>query len=612
MEITTHICHLIRSLPNDPGVYQFYDKKGTILYVGKAKSLKKRVSSYFMRSVNQTAKTRRMVEQIDDIRIVVVMTELDALLLENTLIKKYQPRYNVLLKDDKTYPWICIKNEPFSRVFATRNRMADNSLYFGPYPSGKMMHTLIDLCHQLFPIRTCSLALTLANIKAGKFKSCLEYQIGNCKAPCIGLQDETAYDAMIQQVKEILKGNIQYLIQTLKMQMQKQAQMYAFEEAQKTKEKIAILEKYKSKSIVAHPSIRDVDVFSCMSEQHYFYVHYLRVIGGLLVHSFTLDMKVKLDEPPEQLLSMAIFEIRQKFNSQSPEIIVPFKPDLELEGLHYTVPSRGDKKALLDLASRNLSYYLREKVKQIEIKDPESHTKRILETLKKDLRLKDLPTHIECFDNSNFQGDYAVSAMVCFRDAKPSKKDYRHFNVKTVKGANDFDTMNEAVTRHYKRVLDEQLPLPQLLVIDGGKGQLSAAVEALEQLGISGRLSVIGIAKRLEEIYYPNDSLPLYLDKKSESLKVLQSIRNEAHRFGITHYRKRHEKGLIKTELEQIKGIGKTTAELLLTHFRSVDTIKEASEDDIAELIGHAKARLVIAYFNTKTEVHHSAPEKQH
>lgn len=602
MDIGSNIKEQISLMPHDPGVYQFFDSDGSILYVGKAKSLKKRVSSYFMRSANHTAKIKRMAAQVSEIKVVVVTSEWDALLLENTLIKKYQPRYNIMLKDSKTYPWICIKNEPFPRVVVTRYRIADKSLYVGPYPSGRMMHTILDLCHQLFPIRTCSLSLSQVNIQSGKYKPCLEYQLGNCKAPCAGLQSEIEYNEMIEQIKDILKGNIQGLMQNLKIQMIRQSESYAYEEAQQTKEKLAILERYKSKSIVAHPDINDVDVFSYFSELGFFYVHYLRVINGFLVNSYTMELKVKLDEPPDQLLGMAIFEIRQLFDSHAKEIIVPLMPDVQPEGLHFTIPHRGDKKKLIELSARNLSYYIRDKTRQTEIKDPEANSKRILEKLKQDLRLQELPVHIECFDNSNFQGDYPVSAMVCFKNARPCKKDYRHFNVKTVSGANDFETMKEAVFRRYKRLMDEKLPFPQLLVIDGGKGQLSAAVEALNLLGLYGKIPVIGIAKRLEEIYYPGDPLPLYLDKKSETLQLLQQLRNEAHRFGITHYRRRHEKDLIKTELEQIKGIGETSAVILLKYFRSVQNIKEASQEELAMLIGKSKANIIKTYYEQRTD----------
>jgi excinuclease ABC subunit C len=531
-----------------------------------------------------------------------VDTELDALLLENNLIKKYQPRYNVALKDDKTYPWICIKNERFPRVFPTRKVIKDGSEYFGPYPSGKVMHTLLDLVKSLYPRRTCNLALEPNAINNGKFKVCLEYHIKNCLGPCEGYQSETEYMQTIQEIRQIIKGDIGNLISMVKHKMQEEASAYRFEEAQKLKERIELLEKFKSKSTIVNPSISNVDVFSIQTDEKNAYVNYLRVLDGSIIQGHTIELRKRLDEPAEELLSIAIGEMRQRFSSNAREIIVPFLPDLEDDFLTLTVPQRGDKKQLLDLSARNVLNYIREKNKQLELVDPERHSKRILEQLRKDLRMPELPRHIECFDNSNFQGAYPVSAMVCFKDGRPSKKDYRHFNVKTVVGPDDFATMEEVITRRYGRLLEEEGEFPQLIIIDGGKGQLGAALGALEKLGLRGKISIIGIAKRLEEIYFPGDPLPLYIDKKSESLKLIQFLRNEAHRFGITHHRSRRDKGTLKTELHEIEGIGPSTAEKLLTEFRSVKKLREASLEEVASVVGKSKAETVMNYFKSQQE----------
>ena len=597
MEVSPHLQTLLKSLPEKPGVYQYFDAEGKILYVGKAKSLKKRVYSYFSKDHYDSGKTRVLVSKIVDIRTIVVDTELDALLLENNLIKKYQPRYNVALKDDKTYPWICIKNERFPRVFPTRKVIKDGSEYFGPYPSGKVMHTLLDLVKSLYPRRTCNLGLEPMAIQNGKFKVCLEYHIKNCLGPCEGYQSETEYMQTIQEIRQIIKGDIGNLISMVKRKMMDEAAAYRFEEAQKLKERLELLEKFKSKSTIVNPSISNVDVFSIQTDEKNAYVNYLRVLDGSIIQGHTIELRKRLDEPAEELLSIAIGEMRQRFNSNAREIIVPFLPDLEDDFLTLTVPQRGDKKQLLDLSNRNVQNYIREKNKQLELVDPERHTKRILEQLKKDLRMPELPRHIECFDNSNFQGSYPVSAMVCFKDARPSKKDYRHFNVKTVVGPDDFATMEEVITRRYGRLKEENGGFPQLIIIDGGKGQLGAALNALDNLGLRGKMTIIGIAKRLEEIYFPGDPLPLYIDKKSESLKLIQFLRNEAHRFGITHHRSRRDKGTLKTELHEIEGIGPSTAEKLLTEFRSVKKVKEASLEAISAVIGKSKAELVVNYF---------------
>lgn len=602
MEKTEHISTLIAAMPEVPGIYQFFDLQNQLLYVGKAKNLKKRVSSYFNKNLYENRKTYVLVKNVADIKFIVVNSELDALLLENNLIKKYQPRFNVNLKDDKTYPWICIKKEPFPRIFPTRNVIRDGSEYYGPYASVRMMKTLLDLSRQIYPLRTCSLHLTDENIQKKKFKICLEYHIGNCKGPCEGLQNHQEYDELVKGVRNIIKGNIQEVIQNLKNQMQQLAAEYAFEKAQILKEKLDLIEKFKSKSVVVGPEIHNVDVFSIESDSKYAYINYLKINKGAIIQGHTIELKKRMDESDHELLSLAIFELRSMFKSTSEEIIVPFEPENQIPEIKYTIPQRGDKKMLLDLSLRNVKYYKQDKLKQLSIKDPEKHTERILEQMKKDLRMQELPRHIECFDNSNFQGAYPVSAMVCFKNTKPSKKDYRHFNIKTVEGPNDFASMQEVIRRRYGRLLEENQPLPQLIVIDGGKGQLSSAVEILDELNLRGKITIIGIAKKLEEIYYPDDPLPLYIDKRSETLKVIQQMRNEAHRFGITHYRKRHQKGLIKTELSDISGIGKATADELLKHFKSVKRIKEATTEELKEVVGLSKAQKIFNYFHQNPE----------
>ena len=585
-----HIQTLLSALPDSPGVYQFYDKEDKLLYVGKAKSLKKRVSSYFQKDRHVSGKTSIMVRKVADIRTIVVDTEMDALLLENNLIKKHQPRYNVSLKDDKTYPWICIRNERFPRVFSTRKMIRDGSEYFGPYASGHLINTLLELINKLYKLRTCSLVLSEENITKKKFRVCLEYQIGNCKGPCEGFQSQEEYDQSVKEIRQILKGNIQTVIGHLRELMQAYAAEYRFEEAQSVKEKLESLEKFQRKSVVVNPSIHNVDVFSLVIEEDSAYVNFLRVMNGAIIQGHTVELKKKLEETPEELLELAMGELRSRFFSDAEEIIVPFAPEVEWPGISFTIPKIGDKKHLLSLSESNVRNYIREKRLQEEKQHPENRTLRLMEQMKKDLRLTELPKHIECFDNSNFQGAYPVAAMSVFRDGKPSKKDYRHFNIKTVEGPDDFASMEEVIHRRYKRMLDEALPLPQLIVIDGGKGQLSAAVSSLEKLGLRGKIAVIGIAKRLEELYYPDDPLPLYIDKKSETLRIIQQLRDEVHRFGITHHRKRRSKGVIKTELEEIPGIGPRTAEELLREFRSVQRIKEASLEALAALIGEAKA----------------------
>ncbi|MGB5382611.1 MAG: excinuclease ABC subunit UvrC [Lutimonas sp.] len=586
----------LRSLPEMPGVYQFYDKNRKILYVGKAKDLKKRVSSYFTKA-HVNGKTRVLVKKIAHIEHIVVNTEADALLLENNLIKKYQPRYNVLLKDDKSYPWICIKNESFPRVFLTRNLIKDGSEYYGPYTSVRIARALLSLIKELYTIRTCTYNLSTENIKENKFKVCLEYHLKNCLGPCENLQKEDDYIVEIKEIRNIIKGNFGSAIKQFQELMYSLAQKAEFEEAHKIKEKLELLQNYQAKSTVVSPSISDVDVFSIISDEGFAYVNFLKIVHGAIIQSHTLEIKKKLDEPDEDLLPLAIVEIRQKFNSLTREIYVPFKLDLG-EEIKVTVPKTGDKKKIVDLSLRNAKFYRQEQFKQIQIVDPERHVNRIMKQMQKDLRLKTEPRYIECFDNSNIQGTNPVAACVVFKDGKPSKKDYRHFNIKTVEGPDDFASMEEVVHRRYKRLIDENEPLPQLIVIDGGKGQLSSAVKSLESLGLKGQIAILGIAKRLEEIYYPNDPVPLYLDKKSETLKVIQMLRNEAHRFGITHHRSKRSKEAVKNELDQINGIGEKTRIKLLKDFKSVKRIKELTLEDLIASIGNDKAHKIYGYFH--------------
>ena len=592
-----YIESLIKTLPEKPGVYRYLDKEGKVIYVGKAKNLKKRVASYFTKK-HQSGKLRLLVKKITDIKFVVTATESDALLLENNLIKKYQPRYNVQLKDDKSFPWICIKNEPFPRVFPTRNPVKDGSEYYGPYTSVKMMRTLLDIIKQLYPLRTCKLKLTPENIAKGKFKICLEYHIGNCKAPCVSKQSETEYNKQIEQVRSIIKGNISDIIKELKTLMFEFAGRMEFEQAQKIKEKIEILENHKSKSTIVNPKINNVDVISIVDEQDMAWVNWLKVVNGAIVQAHSVEVKKKLNESPQELLMLTLTDFRQRFESDSREIIVPFFPDVTLHDVVFTVPKRGDKKQLLDLSHRNAMFYRMERNKQRELVDPERHARRILQTMKKDLRMNVLPEVIECFDNSNFQGDEPVAAMVQFVKTKPNKKEYRHFNIKTVKGPNDFASMEEIIERRYGRLLRENKQLPQLIVVDGGKGQLSSAVKSLKKLGLFGKITIIGIAKRLEELYFPGDSVPLYLDKTSETLKIIQQLRDEAHRFGITHHRKRRDKKTVKSELTEIAGVGFNTAQKLLRKFKSVKKIKEATLEDLSQIVGKSKALTVYNHFN--------------
>ncbi len=595
----TVIKNLVQTLPGKPGVYRYLDKEGKVIYVGKAKNLKKRVSSYFTKN-HPSGKLKLLVRKIADIKFIVTDSESDALLLENNLIKKYQPRYNILLKDDKSFPWICIKNEPFPRVFPTRNPQKDGSEYYGPYTSVKMMRTLLDIIKQLYPLRTCKLNLSKKNIEKGNFKVCLEYHIGNCLGPCVGKQSETDYNISIDHVRSIIKGNINEIIKELKLRMHDYAEAMKFEQAQMVKEKIEILENYKSKSTIVNPKINNVDVISIIDEPDFAWVNWFKVLNGAIVQAHTVEVKKKLSESKEEVLALTLADFRQRFESNANEIILPFHPGVTLDNVTFTIPQRGDKKQLLDLSQRNAMFYRMERNKQRELVNPERHSQRIMETMKKDLRMDKFPEVIECFDNSNFQGDYPVASMVQFVKGKPNKKEYRHYNIKTVKGANDFASMEEIIERRYDRLLKEEKPLPQLIVVDGGKGQLSAAVKSLKAVGLYGKVTIIGIAKKLEELYYPNDPVPLYLDKTSETLKIIQQLRDEAHRFGITHHRSKRDKGTLKSELTSIGGVGYTTAQKLLRKFKSVKKIKETDESSLAEVIGKSKARVVFEHFHNR------------
>ena len=586
---------ILSLLPDNPGIYQFMDASGVIIYIGKAKNLKKRVTSYF--SKNQSGKTIALLRKTAEIRHIVVDNESDALLLENNLIKKYQPRYNILLKDDKTFPWICIKNEPFPRVFSTRNPVRDGSVYFGPYTSGLMVKTLIGLIRQLYKLRTCSLNLTESNIKAGKFKVCLEYHLGNCKAPCVGKQQEAEYIENMDQIRDILKGNISTVIDHLRQLMSRYSSDMRFEEAQLVKDKIEILSRFRSKSTVVSNTIRNVDVFGMAVESDNVYVNYLKVVEGAITQALTVELKIRADEEKESILGFAITEIRQRLDSDSPEIILPFKPDILLDRIRYTVPKAGEKQKLLELAERNAIYYKLEQKKKRMEHSPQVRTGKNLERLKNDLHMPDLPVHIECFDNSNIMGTNPVAACVVFKNARPSKNDYRHFNIKTVTGPDDFSSMEEIVFRRYRRMIEENQKLPQLVIIDGGKGQLSSAMKSIDKLGIREKVTVIGIAKKLEEIYFPGDSVPIYLDKNSISLKIIQQLRNEAHRFGITFHRNKRSADMIKSDLDRINGIGPKTKEILLKHFESVDKISEASTEELENLVGPAKTTILSEYF---------------
>jgi excinuclease ABC subunit C len=586
----------LKTLPDSPGVYQYYDKQDNILYVGKAKNLKKRVGSYFTKS-HENAKTRILVQKIVSIKHIVVTTETDALLLENNLIKKYQPRYNIMLKDDKTYPWICIKKERFPRIFMTRRVIKDGSEYYGPYTNVRTVKVLLDLIRELYPLRTCKYDLSREKIIEKKYKVCLEYHLGNCSGPCEDFQNEDSYNDTIKAIRNIVKGNFKESLNKFHEIMKAFADKMEFEEAQKIKEKLYLLSNYQSKSTIVSPSINNVDVFSIISDESYGYVNFFKIANGSIIQSHTTEIKKKLDETDKRILEMAVVEIRQRFNSISREVYVPFEIDLGDE-IKVTVPKLGDKKRIVELSERNAKYYRQEQFKQIKISDPDRHVKRIMTQMQKDLRLSEEPRHIECFDNSNIQGTNPVAACVVFKEGKPSKKEYRHYNIKTVEGPDDFASMEEVVFRRYKRLLSENLPLPQLIVIDGGKGQLSSALKSLDLLDLRGKIAIIGIAKRLEEIYYPGDPIPMYLDKRSETLKIVQFLRNEAHRFGITLHRNKRSKSAIQSELEQIPNIGKQTITTLLRKFKSAKRVKMATVEELKELLGDSRAKKIFNYFN--------------
>ena len=589
---------IVNSLPEKPGVYKYFDKDGVIIYVGKAKSLKKRVSSYFTKKHHDNFKTSVLVSKIVHLEYTVVDTEMDALLLENSLIKEFQPKYNIALKDDKSYPYIKVSKERFPKVFAMFNPVRDGSEYFGPYANKKVMYTVLELIKKLYPVRNCTYNLSQANIDAFKFKVCLEYQIGNCKGPCEAYQTEDAYNEGIRQIRHILKGNLHEVKEHLKMFMMDASRRLAFEEAQDFKNKLDSLVTYQSRSTVVSPVLGDLEVYSTSSTDKISFVNFLRVSHGIIVISRNVEIRKKMDETDEEILVHVMGEMRKHYGDDVKEIVLPMQLHWPDDRITITVPKVGDKKKLIDLSLKNAMLYKHEKLTQYEKLNPAVRVDRLLEQMKNDLHLKDLPRHIECFDNSNFQGTYPVSACVVFKDGKPAKNDYRHFNVKTVVGPDDFETMKEVITRRYSRLRDENQAMPQLIVVDGGKGQLSHAVEALKALGLYGQMAIIGIAKRLEEIYYPDDSVPLYIDKKSETLKIIQHMRDEAHRFGITHHRSRRDKGTLKTSLTEIPGIGPEKARQLLKEFKSITRIKDSSIETLAPVIGKAKAELVYQYFH--------------
>ncbi len=582
----------IELLPESPGVYMYFDKDGTVIYVGKAKKLKRRVSSYFNR-VHSVARTNMLVRKICDLKYIVVGSEEDALHLENSLIKEYKPKYNVLLKDDKSYPWICVTNELYPRVFLTRTVTKQGGKFFGPYANVQMAKTVLETLREMYPIRTCRWPITEDAIAKQKYKVCLQYHIKNCKGCCEGLIPVELYRKYFDEIRQILSGNIQQVCDYLKDEMTALASEMRFEEAQEVKEKYLLVEKYKSKSVIVSMQIHNVDVYSIEGDDDCYYVNYMHVRNGSIVQSMTFEYKKELDETEAEILSMAINEAQTRFERKAREIVVPVLPDVEFEGVEVTIPQKGDKKKLLDMSLRNAKQYKLDKLKTAEKLNPEQRVMRTLTTMQRDFRLKELPRHIECFDNSNIQGTNPVASCVVFKNAKPSKRDYRHFNIKTVVGPDDFASMKEVLTRRYTRLMEEGEELPQLVIVDGGKGQLSAAVEAFDAMGLRGKIALAGIAKRLEEIYFPGDSVPLYIDKNSESLKVVQHLRDEAHRFGITHHRNRRSKGQLHSTFDDIKGVGEKTRDALLKHFKSLKRVKEASIDEIAEVVGPAKAKIV-------------------
>lgn len=589
-----HIKDILALLPDSPGVYQYFDKEGTIIYVGKAKNLKRRVSSYFNKQHDDAPKTRVLVRNIVDIKYIVVGSEEDALHLENSLIKKHRPRYNVLLKDDKTYPWICVTKESFPRVFLTRRvERGSGARYYGPYAHIHIARTVLELIHDLFPLRTCRYALTPEAVANKRYRLCLQYHIKRCKGCCEGLISTDEYARYIDSVKQILNGNTGQLSDMLMSEMHNLASQMRYEEAQAVKERYDLVERYRAKSVVVSSTINNIDVFSYDEDDNAAFVNYMHVKSGSIVQSITLEYKKKLDETASEILALAIAELRERFASESREIVVPFMPEVTFEQLHITIPERGDKRKLLEISQQNARQYKIDRLKQAEKLNPEQRATRILTRLQKDFRLRELPIHIECFDNSNIQGTNPVASCVVFKMAKPSKKDYRHFDIKTVVGPDDFASMREIIYRRYHRLVEEQQPLPQLIVVDGGKGQLSSAVATLEELGLRGKIAIVGIAKRLEEIYFPGDTTPLYIDKNSESLRLIQHLRDEAHRFGITHHRNKRSKGQVVSALDAIKGVGPQTRDALLRHFKSIKRIREASIEELASVVGAAKARVI-------------------
>ena len=596
--MTDEIKNILKVVPQDPGCYMFMDDKGTVIYVGKAKNLKRRVSSYFNKN-HDSVKTRVLVKNIRNIKYVVVNSEEDTFLLENNLIKELQPRYNVLLKDDKSYPYIVVKNEYFPRVLKTRNVVKDGSKYFGPYTSVQAVDALIDMVRKVYRIRTCRLKLTPEDIAEGKFDLCLQYHIKMCDAPCVGYISLEDYNKNIEEVIEILKGNVSLIEKKIYDRMMMLSEQMRFEEANELKRKLQLISSFREKSQVVSSINYNIDIFSYDEDEKSAFVNYLHVVSGAITQAYTFEYKKKLDETPEELLAMGIVEMRQRFGSESREIVVPFIPNLVMSNIEITIPQRGDKRKLLDLSIKNVKQYKFDKRKKAEMLNPEQRTTRILKTAQKDLHLKELPIHIECFDNSNIQGTNPVAACVVFKKAKPSKKDYRHFNIKTVQGPDDYASMAEIIHRRYSRVLNEGLELPQLIVIDGGKGQLGVAVKTLQKIGIYGKVAIIGIAERLEEIYFPGDSIPLFIDKNSETLKLIQQIRDEAHRFGLKHHRQKRSKAQVTSELDNINGIGQVTKKALISHFKSIKRIKEADLNEIINVIGKSKGQIIWDWINS-------------
>jgi excinuclease ABC subunit C len=596
-DLPQSLSNKISKLPGSPGVYKYFDKDEQVIYIGKAKNLKKRVSSYFSKKRHENYKTSVLVKRIANVRHIVTPSELEALLLENSLIKEFQPKYNINLKDDKTYPFIRITTDRFPKIFPTRNPVKDGSDYFGPYASVRMMNLVLDLAKKLYPIRNCNLNLSQENIDAGKFRVCLEYHIGNCKGPCEGHQSESDYMESVQQIKHLLRGNLKEVKQHLLEQMNESAEALKFEDAQRYKERLEWLEQYQSRSTVVNPNYKDMHVFQLYDAGKIAFVNHMKVSRGIIIQSKNFEFKKQLNETKEDLLELAIGDVLNKEPTSDFEVVVPFPVELDQDDVELVYPKGGDRKKLLTISFKNLSLYAREKLKQYDQLDPEFKVNRLMDQMKKDLKLKEQPRHIECFDNSNFQGTNAVAACVVFKNGKPAKKEYRHFNIKTVEGPDDFASMREVVYRRYSRLVKEEQPLPQLVLIDGGKGQLSASVEALKKAGVYDKLAVIGIAKRLEEIYYPEDPIPLHIDKRSETLKILQQLRDEAHRFGITHHRNKRSKNTFVSELTQIKGIGKETATDLLSHFKSVRKIKNASQAELEAIVGSAKAKIIVNAF---------------